>query len=511
MPLAPPRWLPVVLALPALIPLAQALWTAASRPGQVATGFIQYDMAYYLANARGHFQYGLRLFYPNPYADYGSPAIYAQPQSLVYAALQALGLDPGVAFNVFGLATMLFAAWAAVRLYTLVVGWGSRAQTVGLICFFWGGGLLALVGSIAGRALGLPWARAALALDPGDGWWMLNLGRNLVYPQEAYYHGLFLLTAIRLIERRFGWALGCASLLSASHPFTGLSLALIVSGFLLVERQWKWALGAVAILAAHLGYYLVFLNRFPDHRALGEQWKLEWSYLPWTFAPALALVGFLALMRFTRMKAIREAWAQPANRLFAIWFVVIFGLTQHDLFIRPMQPIHFAHGYDWIALFLLAAPLLIGILGRMKPWGIALLLILFLGDNAVWFATFATPVQRYAITLTNDQWAVLEWLRGQAPAGATVVSEDADINYLTATYSSARAWHGHVHNTPHAEQRKREVAECFAKGAILPAWRARTMFYIPRAGSNWRPPDGAKPIFGNGSFRVWVALPASQE
>jgi hypothetical protein len=36
-------------------------------------------MAYYMANAREHFDQGFQLTYGNPYASYGTPAIYFQP------------------------------------------------------------------------------------------------------------------------------------------------------------------------------------------------------------------------------------------------------------------------------------------------------------------------------------------------------------------------------------------------------------------------------------------------
>jgi hypothetical protein len=51
--------IPLVLAMPALIPLAHA-YIAACLKGMVFTGFIQYDMPYYMANARECFDGGLR-------------------------------------------------------------------------------------------------------------------------------------------------------------------------------------------------------------------------------------------------------------------------------------------------------------------------------------------------------------------------------------------------------------------------------------------------------------------
>jgi hypothetical protein len=72
------RWAVPLLALPALLPLARA-YVDAYFQGKVATGFIISDMAYYMANAREHFDQGFQLTYGNPYASYGTPAIYFQP------------------------------------------------------------------------------------------------------------------------------------------------------------------------------------------------------------------------------------------------------------------------------------------------------------------------------------------------------------------------------------------------------------------------------------------------
>ena len=49
---------------------------------------------------------------------------------------------------------------------------------------------------------------------------------SLDYPTEAYYHGIFLFAMLMVVRRRIGWALGSSALLSMSHPYTGLSLAL---------------------------------------------------------------------------------------------------------------------------------------------------------------------------------------------------------------------------------------------------------------------------------------------
>src|SRR5208283_2492725 len=232
------RWTPLLLSLPALIPLGGHLIVSYLH-NMVPTGFIETDLPYYLANGRDHFNQGFHLLYSNPYAGYNAPAIYFQPHIFLLGLMQQLGLHPGITFNIFGLLALFFAATVAARFYAEVVGAETTAGKIGFVCFFWGGGVLTLLGLAYGLATGhllsQPWR-----YDPTWGWWMLNFGRNLVYPTEAYYHGVFLLSLLALIRRRLALSLACAALLCSSHPFTGLTLILILiaySGIELVIRS----------------------------------------------------------------------------------------------------------------------------------------------------------------------------------------------------------------------------------------------------------------------------------
>ncbi len=98
-------WL-VSLALfsPILVPYAAHF--AFQLPGRQPTGFIDYDLPYYMANAREHFDAGrFHFFYSNPFdPNYASPRIYVQPMTLALgAALHWTGLDPGVVWMIFHL------------------------------------------------------------------------------------------------------------------------------------------------------------------------------------------------------------------------------------------------------------------------------------------------------------------------------------------------------------------------------------------------------------------------
>jgi hypothetical protein len=510
----------LLLSLPALIPLANAL-IAPYFNNRIPTGFIQYDMPYYMANAREHFDQGFHLTYGNPYAGYNTPAIYFQPHIFLLGLMQQLGLGPGVAFNCFGVVALLFAAIVAVRFYAEIVEIETPAERIGLVCFFWGGGALTLAGLttglVRGETLATLWSHSLWRYDPAGGWWMLNFGRNLVYPTEAYYHGLFLLSLLALIRRRLVLSLGCAALLSCSHPFAGLTLNLILIAYSEVELAIgsgvvtvRFVLAAVLIAILHLTYYSIWLNRFNDHRILQAQWQIAWLYPPRTFILALMFVGGLAIWQLARSS--RECLRDFRTRLFVVWFLVVFGLTQHNLLMRPIQPIHFAHGYDWMALFFIGAPLLIATIERLRkipmPWvrrgGLALLVGLFLLDNGVWIAKKAVYNEQ-AIALTDAQSAVLVWLTQNLRSGDMVVCEDSLISYLVSTYTPARSWQGHRFNTPAIQERRDEVQRFFKEGRILPEWKIPTLVIVSPAA--WTPPEGLplKRRYASNEFSVWAS------
>jgi len=523
----PRWWVPVLLAIPALIPLAASLVTARWR-GQVATGFIHHDMPYHIANGRQHFIQGFHLLYGNPYASYDTPAIYFQPQTFLLGCLQQLGLDPGVTFNIFGVAALLLAAFVAVRFYREVVGWQSPAAKLGLVCFFWGGGVFTLAG--------LEYANIERELNTGTlfhfdisgGWWVLNFGRNLIYPTEAYYHAVFLLSMLFLLQRRFGVAIAFAALMSLSHPMTGLVAVIIVAAYLALER----ALGdksvkpvhlvtSAALVVLHLGYYIFFLNRFPDHRAVLSQVEAAgrgWVYRPSTFLPALFIVGLLAVASLSRWPGWRQLIREPRSRLFLVWFIVVFGLTQEDLVMKRIQPLHFARGYDWTALFFLSAPLWVAVVDRLmkiesprlRVLAVSGFLLFFLLDNIVWFGSFLKPHSQTSreISLTKDQKQVLNWLGRTAAPRDMVVCADFSVAFLVSTYTTARSWKGLEYHTPSYKERAREVDEAFRDGTILPVWKTMRVFYVAsRDQSGWKPPQNCREGFHNAQFDVWECPP----
>jgi hypothetical protein len=525
---SPSWWVPILLALPAFIPLVSSI-VMARLSGLIATGFVQIDQPYYFASARAYFDQGFHFLYGNPYAGYDTPRLYFQPHLFLLGCFQQLGLDPGVTWNIFGLAGALFAAFVAVRFYSEVVGWQSPAQKLGLLCFFWGGGILAFVGLIYGGVVGRINALTVLHFDPTLGWWMLNFGRNLVYgPTEAYYHGVFLLCMLFLIRRRFGLAIAFAALLSFSHPWTGVETDLLVAVYLVVERLYGeksvktvHLISSGGLLFLHIGYYLVFLNRFADHRALQSQWEANGSvrlYPASAFLPALFIVGLLALARLIRWPGFRQVVCDPRNRLFLVWFMVIFGVTQHYRIVKPIDPIHFAHGYDWTALFFLGSPLLVILLERLlriktpslRVLALAAVLIFFMSDNIVWFTTFLRSTTSEAVIVTREQREVLNWLARTTAPRDMVVTSDSMLGYLVSTYTRVRSWAGYGPSTPSFEQRTLESQQALQSNVILPVWTTMHVYYIQRTSKDpgWRAPANSKEVFRDARYAIWESLPS---
>lgn len=454
-------------------------------------GFIMSDMPVYMAGAREHFD-AKSITYGNPASpDYGTPAIYFQPATLLLGTFWRLtGLDPGVVLMMFGFMAGVVCVRTAIALYGRVVGLEGPAHWLGLGMFLWGGGVIALAG-LADILLSGGTTASLFQFDAGGGWWFLNLGRNLIFPMEAFYHALFLGCVVALLADRFRIALLLAVLLSISHPFTGVQLLLILVTWCLVESFFlrsgvlpRWfVMGTVVLLAFHVIYYLLFLNLFEEHRAVVAQWRQPWGYQARHFIPAYLLVGGLALWRMRRLEMARGVLVTFPNRLFLVWFGVSFALANHEFAVEPVQPAHFTRGYVWTPLFLLGAPLLVTTVGAMlasrrRLIGLAMvvgLFGLFVSDNAAWFANLPERVGVYHTPAERD---LVRWMDQPQHRGAVVLAQAPEIGYLAIVHTPLRAWHSHPYNTPHVAQRRREARAFFEDGAFLEDWRGQRLLIV---------------------------------
>lgn len=290
----------------------------------------------------------------------------------------------------------LLCARTIIALYDEVVG-------LGLLCFFWGGGMLVLVGLLYGwLTAGAPLAEL-IAFYPQQAFWFLNLGGNLFFTTQAFYHLVFFGTILLVLRRRWAAALGGTVLLSASHPFTGLQLIAVLGCWSGVEftiadkdRPPVYSpLFLAALATAHLGYYLWLLPHVSmEHRPVQRQWSLPWTLPASSLFAAYGPASLLAAAALARRLA-RGCGLETAHRLLLVWFAVSLMLGKHELLIKPIQPLHFTRGYVWTPLFLLGAPVLVDLLGAASRIAMARLAVpaaivaLLLLDNAVWLLAAA--------------------------------------------------------------------------------------------------------------------------
>lgn len=495
--------------------------------GASGTGFLQYDQASYMADARAYFASGhFNLTYALPFsADPATPRLYFQPLTLALGlAWKLTGSDPGILYAAAGLLLALVCARVVVALYQEIVGVDRPGAALGLLCFFWGGGVVALAGFIHGLTSTEPPLAHMLDYDPFGGFWFLNLGRNLIFTTEAFYHLIFLSGILLVLRRRFAAALACAALLSASHPFSGLQLIAVLGVWGIVERIFGgmdrpprfFLVMLTALGAFHVGYYLCFLDyASKDHHALHQQWSLDWV-LP--VSSMLAAYGPVALLAAT---AVVTRWRHGhlftrVDRLLLIWAAVSLALAKHDLLIAPVQPLHFTRGYIWTPLFLLGAPLLVRAFGAASGIAVARLVVpcaivgLFLSDNAVWFLLTSSAehrgAQNYGLTLDPQEHAVIETFRDPRYAGYLIVSQSEKLGYLATAYSPLRSWRSHRFSTPQAKLREAEINRFFAYGAEPSGWHDRPILAVAErdraAAVNHLEDDGFHPVLTNERFVI---------
>jgi hypothetical protein len=463
----------------AVLPFLSIYLVHYASPLGVPTGFIHGDMPYYCANARAIFERGNGLAHPNAYdPDPQAPIIYFHWLIWILGfGIKKLGFEPGILFVSMGVIGSFLCSY--VTLHLIETRLPEPRYRIALFLFtMWGGGLLC-VGRAAQNLLnGRPAGESLFAYDPFDGWWFQNWGRNLVFPTEAVYHALAAAVWLAVLGRRWTMALVAATLLAATHPFSGLQILLILFAWLSIllylERTWQvlqlWFVIAVS-LACFLGYYLVFLESFEQHRALRETWSLAWTLDFSSLLLAYGPIGLIAVRRFL----LERSRLDSCDFFLAICFAVSFLLAKHEWFVAPRQPLHFTRGYLWLPLALLALPTLQQLLtdtqSRLRPAAFAFLLLMLgalaASDNAAFIARQwqnqrrNPPAEGYFLTpAERDMFA---WIDRQGFDGV-LLSPDAKLSYLSATYTAVRPYVGHWSETPQRVKRTEEIRAWFEHG-----------------------------------------------
>lgn len=464
------RWLAVVAGvLPFHLPLLQHLLAGAQ-----ATGFLQYDAPYYLANARAIFERGNGFAYPNAFdSDPQAPAIYFHWLIwLLGAGVKYFHFDPGALFASVGVVASLVCAALTLQLVEVVLP-QARGRLFWFLLTLWGGGILC-AGAIGANVLS---GRAALEnllqLDEMKGWWFPNWGRNLILPTEAVYHSLAAAIWLGILKRRWWIAFAASVALAATHPFSGLQHLLILGAWvgLVGIRDGKgddWIrLGLIAIvIGGFFAYYFWFLNLYPSHRTLVSAWK---SGYPISISSIALAVGPLALVAGWR--ALRERQLDDAGWLWLPAVVITFLFMKHDWFISPHQPAHFSRGYLWMPIWLFALPQLQSWASRIwERWGRLPIIVLgglfgcvIASDNVVFIALNLKENDLGRVYLSNEQREMFAWMDRTQLRG-TLLSFDPRLSYYVATYTGVRPYVGHITNTPEIRTRWRNAMAWLRQG-----------------------------------------------
>lgn len=487
-------WIPAFLLTTPIIIYFLAYWFNHS-DDLIPTGFIQYDNPAYIAYAKQYLDADkFQLLYSNPFNDSGNySAIYFQPQTLFMAFLMKTGFSPAIILTLLTVICSFLCFVTIIKIYDTLYP-SVKYRLLSVIFFAWGGGIFFLVDiplQIIYRSIQHLFGNKLLILDPGSGWWGMNLGRSLFFSCEAYYHLLFLLSVLLMLKKRWQLSLLMMLILSASHPFTGIELLSIVVAWVCIEKFFYknntvplyFVVCSLFLFALHVYYYLYFLNQYPDHASTSHQYSLNWRIRFYNIIPAYFIVGFFSIItiRFYKWNGILN---ESGSRLFLTWFFVAFFLANHEVFMKPMQPIHFTRGYIWTSLFLF------GLRGfhrslsiiEKRSWrrpAFILLTTIFLLDNGTWiFNNARAKAGTKSISyITTEEKKVLDTLAATTDNKSLVIGysdeQEAVIPYLATVYTKAWSWTSHPFTTPFIERKRKAFEQFIANATIDSAWKNR--------------------------------------
>lgn len=487
--------LSLLLSLPVILFVTQHYFihSAELKP----TGFTNEENVLYMSYARQYLDADhFSLTYSNPFdGDPGSPKIYFQPATIVLAGLMKLGIDPGFCFSLFGLIMTVLCIYLGIKILKHLIP-DNKHMSLTATLFTWGGGLTALAGLMSSTFLAGhhvdPWIDGIYSADPARGWWGLNWGRTLFIPLEAYYHFLFLLNIYFLLKQKWIAATLAALFLSISHPFTGIEWLVIINGWFALEKfvfrnktiPYWYGIAMIVVAAFHAWYYLVYLNSFPEHRKLFDQYSAGWTYSLLIAIPAYCLVGALAFFNMYINRPVKKFLAVPHQRLFLCWGLIAFLLSKHEWFIKPMQPIHFTRGYVWAGLFLFALPALLWLIDYLQAkkmkWLLYIFVLVFLSDNILWTGNLLRGKNNveWEGHISKDTKEVLNYLRSNTNNKDLLVGNATLINYLANVYSPINVWASHPYNTPDKAQRT-ALTDQFLETGIQPTeWNGRSVVLV---------------------------------
>lgn len=491
------------------------------------TGFIQYDNVSYVAYAKQYTEgSSFSLFYSNPFNDSANySGIYFQLQTIFFSVLLKLGIPIGCILIPFTFVCSIICFRLLIAIYDRLFT-SNKLRIISIWLLAWGGGLLTLSGFIAQQILGGGRVTSIFHFDPGAGWWGLNLGRSLFFSCEAFYHALFLGVVYNLLKQKWRNALILSFALSVSHPFTGLELLSIVCGWAFIDRYFwgnkaipTWFVATeIFILLFHLFYYLLYLNQFEEHRSVSSQYALNWRLQFFNIIPAYCIVGLLSAISFVKISSFSIWLKSPSNRLLLFWFALAFTLANHELFMKPMQPLHFTRGYIWTSLFLIGLPglhYLINIfsVGFFRKIMLVVSILLFFSDNFLWiYFKIESKAKQISTSYINEELkTIFTKLNEESNNKALLISGDKTISYLATVYSNLNPLISHPFTTPFAKQKTEMLQKFLEKGTLDSTWKGRSIFLVFRKNNRMELerskvlPFSSQRILETASYLIYVA------
>ncbi len=490
------------LILPVLFSLALLSAQMILPHDRVFLGFTQVDQVVYYASARETFENGNGLFYASPYSNLpDSPRLYSHLVFLFFGYLWKIfglsfaAIDYGVrvVFGavMLGLAVRIFRAALPEKRFS---GYGGLVLISCSGLAWWVGFFRLLTGYLMNVSssefhhslrewLGL-YSDLVAEAEGGYGDWHLSLLRNLTFAPEVMYHVLFFASALCLLHEKFAWGVFFQFLAWWAHPFTGLELGMIASGFLAIEffffhhKLLRPIIASLAINALFLGYYALFLPRFPEHASVDEQNHHFGNPMLFSMVfPAYGLFSVMTAFFFLSRRCRSLIRGNAAARFFLIWLIGATFLVFHDrilFFVRPWQPMHFNRGYVFIPLVffsmcwiqLVLAPRMENRRRILK----VLLVLLFAahlpddpfklwrlrGELARKEIVYSTPRKNYELLRKLD--AIPETLTLHA---FNLPPDYESLEYLIPVLTHHRALTAHYLNTPYYQEKKRQAADLF--------------------------------------------------
>lgn len=174
----------------------------------------------------------------------------------------------------------------------------------------------------------------------------------------------------------------------------------------------------------------------------------------------------------------------PSVRMIVAWWAVVTLLENHELFIQPIQPLHFTRGYAWAALFLLGLPILHqlyenALAGKRKLMFWILIALLF-SDNALWIVNnIRFPGTTVSTSyITKEQRKVLDVLNQVSSNNTLLLSNDELLSYLTSVYTDAYPLYSHPFTTPFAQRKRDQLQRFLLTGETEISWHNKDLIFL---------------------------------